>query len=69
MTLLIQIPSMIRSSSANEKLVNSDSTDNIGSMENPTTSSSPRIRNRYLKRVGVGGNDDIDDELPLLDDN
>lgn len=58
-----------RSSNANEKLANSDSAENINPIENgAATSSSPRIRNRYLKRIGVGG-DDIEDELPLLDDN
>lgn len=61
-----------RSSSANEKLVNSESAENIQPIDdnNATASSSPRIRNRYLKRIGVGsGGDDIEDELPLLDEN
>lgn len=56
-----------RSSNANEKLVSSESAENIETNENGATSSSPRIRNRYLKRIGVG--DDMDDELPLLNDN
>lgn len=57
-----------RSSNANEKLVNSESVENIQPIENATTSSSPRIRNRYLKRIGVG-EDDTEDERPLLNDN
>lgn len=64
-------PSDHRTSNANEKLSSSDSAENINPTENgAATSSSPRIRNRYLKRIGVGsGGDDIEDELPLLDDN
>lgn len=59
-----------RSSNANQKLVNSDSAEDIQPSEGIATSSSPRIRNRYLKRIGVGGDDDEgDDELPLLNDN
>lgn len=57
-----------RSSNANEKLINSESTEDIP-VENPPSTSSPRIRNRYLKRVGVGVSDDIEDEQPLLNDN
>lgn len=59
-----------RSSNASEKLANSDSAENIHPIENgAATSSSPRIRNRYLKRIGVGGGGDEEDEFPLLDDN
>ncbi|XP_031634922.1 major facilitator superfamily domain-containing protein 1 isoform X2 [Contarinia nasturtii] len=56
------------SSSANSKLINSESAENIPPIEGTATTSSPRIRNRYLKRIGVGGSE-IDDELPLLNDN
>lgn len=56
-----------RSNSANEKLVNSSSAEDIAPNENGHTSSSPRIRNRYLKRVGVGDND-MEDDFPLLED-
>lgn len=58
-----------RSSNANEKLVSSDSAENIERNENTPTTSSPRIRDRYLNRLGVGAGDDNDDELPLLNDN
>lgn len=70
-----EIPSNLslnRSSNANEKLVNSESAENIPPIDenHPNPSSSPRIRNRYLKRIGVSGSDDdiIDDEQPLLND-
>lgn len=52
--------------------MNSESAEDIAPIENaPTTSSSPRIRDRYLKRLGVGSTDDEnnEDELPLLNDN
>lgn len=58
-----------RSSNANDKLVNSESAENISPNENAPTTSSPRIRDRYLNRLGVGAGDDNDDELPLLNDN
>lgn len=61
-----------RSINANEKLVNSESAENIAPIEpNPPTTSSPRIRDRYLNRLGVGSaaGDDNEDELPLLNDN
>lgn len=58
-----------RSSNANDKLVNSESAENITPNENAPTTSSPRIRDRYLNRLGVGAGDDNEDELPLLNDN
>lgn len=60
----------IRSTNANEKLVNSDSAENISPVENAPTTSSPRIRGRYLNKLGVSSaGDDNEDELPLLNDN
>lgn len=51
--------------------MNSESAENIQPIggDNAPSSSSPRIRNRYLKRIGVGaGSGGEDDELPLLND-
>lgn len=65
--ILIKCIFVYRANSANEKLINSDSTEDIEQTQTTQTSSSPRIRNRYLKRVGVGENE-IEDDSPLLDD-
>lgn len=56
-----------RSNNANEKLLSSGSAEDIQPIEDQPTSSSPRIRNRYLKRVGVGDNE-MEDDYPLLND-
>lgn len=71
MCLTMSLQFLSRSSNANQKLVNSESAENIEPSEGTATSSSPRIRNRYLKKIGVGGDDDDieDDEFPLLHDN
>lgn len=66
---VIFAPQTKRSSNANDKLMNSESAENITPNENAPTTSSPRIRDRYLNRLGVGAGDDNEDELPLLNDN
>lgn len=54
----------LSANTANAKLISSASAEEIPSA-GEVESSSPRIRNRYLKRVGV--NDQTDDDLdPLL---
>lgn len=59
---------IFRSNKANETLINSSSVEDIAPVDSDEqTSSSPRLRNRYLKRVGVADSEDEDD-FPLLSD-
>lgn len=60
--------SIFRANMASQKLLSSESAEDIApNGESPPITSSPRLRNRYLKKVGVA-NAEIDDESPLLDD-
>lgn len=52
-----------RSNAASEKLLSSSSAEDISPNDNEAPSS-PRMRNRYLEKVGVDS--DINDDYPLL---
>lgn len=58
---------IFRANSANQKLLSSESAEDIASNGEQPSTPSPRIRNRYLKKVGVA-DADINDDCPLLDD-
>lgn len=54
-----------RSNNAHEKLLSSSSAEDISPNDNQAPSSSPRLRARYLEKVGVDS--DLNDDYPLLD--